>query len=49
MLSKNMYKGPKDKAKGVVGLRVGGWGGWGGGKWWWENGDKCIQILIKMI
>ena len=22
-------------------------GGWGGGKWWWENGDDCIQILIK--
>ena len=24
-----------------VGLRVGGWGGWGRGKWWWENGDNC--------
>ena len=21
--------------------------GWGGGKLWWENGDNCIQILIK--
>ena len=35
------------KAGGGVGLRVGGGGGWGKGKWWWENGDNCIQILIK--
>ena len=37
-----------DKAEeGVVALRVGGWGGQGGGKWWWENGDNCIQTTIK--
>ena len=22
--------------------QVGGGGGWGEGKWWWENGDNCI-------
>ena len=23
------------------GFRVGGWGRWGGGEWWGENGDSC--------
>ena len=25
---------------------MGGEGGYSGGKWWWENGDNCIQTLI---
>ena len=40
-----MYKGPMDKAKGGVGLRVGGGGEWGTEKWWWENGDNCIRTI----
>ena len=34
--SRNMYKGPVDKAKGEMER---GWevGRWGGGKSWWEN------------
>ena len=33
-----------DKGKG------GKHGGWGRGKWWWENGDNCIQTtnFIKL-
>ena len=27
--------------------RIEGGRGWGGRKWWWENGDHCIQTLIK--
>ena len=34
------------KPKGV-GLRVGDGGKWGGRKWWWENGDNCIQTIIE--
>ena len=26
---------------------MGGRSGWGGGKWWCENGDNCPRILIK--
>ena len=35
-------KDPWTKPKGV-GLRVGGGGGWGEGKWWWENGDNISE------
>ena len=28
-------------------MRVGDGGGWGGGKWWEENGNNCIRTLIK--
>ena len=30
-----------EKAKREEGLRVGGEGGWGRGKWWWKSGDNC--------
>ena len=23
--------------------------GWGGGTWWWENGDNCIRTTIKKM
>ena len=39
-----MCKGPTEKAKGG---KDGGWGQWGGEKWWWEKGDNCIQKTIK--
>ena len=44
--SRNMYKGPTDKAKGG---KDGEWGvgGWGRGKWWWEIGDNYILTLIQ--
>ena len=35
-------KGPMDKeSQRQKGLRVGGGGGWAGGKWWQENGVNC--------
>ena len=34
-------KVPWTKPKGE-GWRGGSEGRWGGGKWWWENGDNCI-------
>ena len=40
-LSRNMYKGHMDKAKGGLRSRVGGGDGWGGGEWWWGIGDNC--------
>ena len=30
-----------------VGLRMGGGRGQGGGKWWCENGENCIQTSIE--
>ena len=38
--SRNMYRGPMDKAQGV-GLKVGGGGGWGG--WWQDNGASVLE------
>ena len=39
-------KDPWTKPKG--GRMVGGRQGvWGGGKWWWANGDNYIQTTIK--
>ena len=32
-----------DKDNGGEGLRVGGRGGWGRGKWWLENGDIVLE------
>ena len=37
-----MYKGPMDKAKGRVGLSVGG-----GGEGWGEIGDNCSWTIKK--
>ena len=36
---------PWTKPKGV-GLRVGGRGGWGREKGWYENGDNCTSTTI---
>ena len=41
-----MNEEPMDRAKGA-GLREGDGHGWGGGKWWQENGDNCIRTSIK--
>ena len=30
-----------------VGLKGVGGGGLGGDKWWWVNGDNCIQTTVK--
>ena len=40
--SRTVYKGPMDKDNQAGQSRIEGrrWGGWGGGKWWWENGNK---------
>ena len=37
----------KVKLQREEGLRVGDAGRWGGGKWWWENGDNCTCTTIK--
>ena len=38
-IKKNVHR--VGKAKGWVGLRVGGGSRWGGGMWWGEYGDNC--------
>ena len=38
-----MCKGHMDKAKGGVGLRVGGGDGWGGGKWRGETETTVLE------
>ena len=40
-MSRNMYKGPMDKAKGVVGLRVGDRGGWHR-----EHGGRKMETIV---
>ena len=41
--SRNMYKGHMDKAKGGLGLRVGGGDGCGVGKWQWEMETTVLE------